>query len=153
MILSRRSFFSKLGKGVGYVALLASLPQIAWAKWNQKAFAATSLDAAIKARFGDAAIEESPDVKLKAPPIAEDGAVVSIGVKTDLPDVKSISLFVRDNPSPLITNLSLSPRSIADVQIRIRMGKSSEVIAIVDAGGKLYKASQQVKVTIGGCGG
>jgi len=89
MILSRRSFFSKLGKGVGYVALLASLPQIAWAKWNQKAFAATSLDAAIKARFGDAAIEESPDVKLKAPPIAEDGAVVSIGVKTDLPDVKS----------------------------------------------------------------
>lgn len=153
MALSRRSFFTRLGKSAGYVALIASLPGMAWAKWNQKAFTATKLDAAINARFGDAVIEESAAVELDAPPIAEDGATVTIKVKTDLPDVKSISLFVKDNPAPLITTLHLGPSSIADIQIRIRMGKSSEVTAIVDAGNKLYKASQQVKVTLGGCGG
>ncbi len=153
MTLSRRKFFSKLGKSIGYIAVVASLPRIAWAKWNEKAFTAKTLDAAINARYGDAVITESAEVKLKAPAIAENGAVVPIKVKTKLKDVKTISLFVKDNPSPLTTTLSLGPSSIADIQIRIRMGKTSEVIAIVDAGGKLYKASQQVKVTIGGCGG
>lgn len=153
MTLSRRGFFTTFAKSVGYVALVASLPQLVWAKWNEKAFTANNLATAIKARYGDLKIEESAEVKLKAPAIAENGAVVPIKVKTTLADVKSISLFVKDNPAPLTTTLNLGPSSIADIQIRIRMGKTSEVTAIVDAGGKLYKASQQVKVTIGGCGG
>ncbi len=33
------------------------------------------------------------------------------------------------------------------------MMKTGNVIAIVEDAGKLYKASKQVKVTIGGCGG
>jgi len=153
MTLSRRNFFTTFAKSVGYVALVASLPQLAWAKWNESAFTAKNLDAAIKARYGDLAIEESSEVKLKAPPIAENGAVVPVRVSTKLADVKSISIFVKDNPAPLTTTLILGPSTIADVKIRIRMGKTSEVTALVEAGGKLYKATQQVKVTIGGCGG
>ncbi len=153
MTVSRRKFFINLGKTAGYLALVASLPQIAWAKWNEKAFTATNLEAAIKEKFGDPEIVDSSDVKLKAPAIAENGAVVPIKVKTSLANVKSISLFVKDNPSPLITTLHIGPDSLADIQIRIRMGKTSEVIALVEADGKLHRATQQVKVTIGGCGG
>jgi len=153
MNLSRRKFFINFGKGAGYLALVASLPQMAWAKWNQKAFTATNLDAAIKAKYGELPIVDSKEVNLKAPAIAENGAVVPVKVKSSLADVKSISLFVKDNPSPLTTTLNLGKNSLADIQIRIRMGKTSEVIAIVESGGKLHRASQQVKVTIGGCGG
>jgi len=153
MTVSRRKFFINLGKSAGYLALIASLPQIAWAKWNKKAFAATNLDVAIKEKFGTLAIVDSNEVKLKAPAIAENGAVVPIKVKTDLANVKSISLLVKDNPYPLVTTLHIGPGSLADIQIRIRMGKTSEVIALVEADGKLHRAKQLVKVTIGGCGG
>jgi len=152
MKLSRRSFFKTVGKSAGYIALVASLPQIAWAKWNEKAFTAKTLEAAIKAKFGDLPIVDG-DVKLSAPAIAENGAMVQISVSSKLPDVKSISLFVKDNPSPLVTSMHLGPSALAQIKTRIRMGKTSEVTALVEAGGKLHRASQQVKVTIGGCGG
>ncbi len=153
MTVSRRKFFINLGKTAGYIALVTSLPQIAWAKWNEKAFTATNLDAAIKEKFGDLDIVDSGDVKLKAPSIAENGAVVPVKVKTDLTNVKSISLLVKDNPIPLVTTLHIGPDSLAEIQIRIRMGKTSEVVALVEANGKLHRATQLVKVTIGGCGG
>lgn len=153
MTISRRSFFINLGKSAGYLALIAGLPQMAWAKWNEKAFTATNLDAAIKAKYGDLPLSDSAEVKLKAPAIAENGAVVPVKVSTDIKNVKSISLFVKDNPAPLVTTLYIGKGTQASIQIRIRMGKTSEVVAIVEADGKLYKTAQQVKVTIGGCGG
>jgi len=153
MTLSRRKFFTNLGKSAGYIALVASLPKIAWAKWNEVAFHANNLDAAIKAKYGDLPIADNAAVKLSAPEIAENGAVVPVKVKSDIPNVKNISLFVKDNPAPLVTTLHLGPTTATDIQIRIRMGKTSEVIAILEADGKLHRASQQVKVTIGGCGG
>jgi sulfur-oxidizing protein SoxY len=39
------------------------------------------------------------------------------------------------------------------VKTRVRMGETSNVVAVVKSGGKLYSANQEVKVTIGGCGG
>jgi len=153
MKLSRRSFFKTVGKSAGYIALVASLPQIAWAKWNEKAFTSKTLDGAIKAKFGSLPLADSGDVKLSAPAIAENGAMVQISVSSKLPDVKSISLFVKDNPAPLVATMNLGPSALAQIKTRIRMGKTSEVTAIVEAGGKLHRASQQVKVTIGGCGG
>ncbi|PCI64684.1 MAG: thiosulfate oxidation carrier protein SoxY [Gammaproteobacteria bacterium] len=153
MSISRRSFFSNLGKSVAYLAVLSSLPRIAWAKWNIKAFTAPNLDAAIKINYGDLPIVDSDLVKLKAPAIAENGAVVPITVESKLANTKSISLFVPDNPGPLVVKFNLGPSSVAKIKTRIRMGKTSEVIALVEADGKLHRARQAVKVTIGGCGG
>ena len=45
------------------------------------------------------------------------------------------------------------PGALPDVSTRIKMGKTSDVIAVVKAGGKLHSARKSVKVTIGGCGG
>jgi sulfur-oxidizing protein SoxY len=36
---------------------------------------------------------------------------------------------------------------------RLKMAKTGDVVAIVEAGGKLYSTSREVKVTVGGCGG
>ena len=36
---------------------------------------------------------------------------------------------------------------------RLKMAKTSKVVALVESGGKLYSASKEVKVTVGGCGG
>jgi sulfur-oxidizing protein SoxY len=152
MTVSRRKFFAGFGKSIGYIALVASYPQLVWAKWNTKAFTASNLETAIKEKYGAMEIVDG-QVNLKAPAIAENGAVVPIKIKTKLPNVKNISVFVKNNPAPLITTLHLGKNSLADVQIRIRMGKTSEVIALVESDGKLYRSTQQVKVTIGGCGG
>ncbi|MEA2890635.1 MAG: sulfur-oxidizing protein SoxY, partial [Bradyrhizobium sp.] len=40
-----------------------------------------------------------------------------------------------------------------NVANRLKMAKTSNVIAVVEAGGKLYSAAKEVKVTVGGCGG
>src|ERR1700685_1636909 len=59
-------------------------------KWPEDAFKAKSEADAIKALYGKTA-EPSDKVKLDAPEIAENGAVVPIAVSSTLPDVRSIS--------------------------------------------------------------
>ena len=83
----------------------------------------------------------------------ENGAVVPITVSTKLSGVDSISIIAAENPSPLTSSYDLAKNTEGYVSTRIKMGKTSDVIAVVKSGDKLYSTSQQVKVTIGGCGG
>jgi sulfur-oxidizing protein SoxY len=57
------------------------------------------------------------------------------------------------DPTPLAAEFVIPAGTEADVSTRVRMGKTTMVTAVVKAGGKLYSASKEVKVTIGGCGG
>ena len=98
-------------------------------------------------------MEDSDAVKLRTPDIAENGAVVPVTVSTDLPDVQSISLIVDANPNPLSASFDLTPDAMAEVSFRVKMGKSSKVRALVKTSDKVYMATNEVKVTIGGCGG
>jgi sulfur-oxidizing protein SoxY len=152
----RRIFLKFItGGSVTLVALASGLltPQQVWAAWPKQAFEADNLDAALKALFEGAAAEESDAITLKAPDIAENGAVVPVSVQTELPNVESISILVENNPSPLAASFELTPEAVADVSTRIKMGKTSSVIAMVKADGKLFMTKKEVKVTIGGCGG
>lgn len=153
MKMDRRGFLSNLLKGAACIVTVASLPRLALAAWNEKAFKAETLEGALSSKYPGLEFVDSSAIKLKAPAIAENGAVVPVGVKTDLPDVKTISLFVEKNPSPLAATFHLTPINVADVSIRIRMGETSNLIAVVESGGKLHRVQQEVKVTIGGCGG
>lgn len=152
MIHTRREFMSTLVKAAGLLAAVVTWPRVVWASWNTQAFQAESLDAAINAKYGSMPIEDSDALNLKAPAIAENGAVVPITVDTELP-VKNISVFVEDNPSPLACSFNIQPRMAADVSVRIRMGQTSNLVVLAEADGKLYRTTQEVKVTIGGCGG
>ena len=90
---------------------------------------------------------------MDAPEIAENGAVVPISVTTTLADVTSISFLVSENPVALVASYKIPAGTIPNVANRIKMARTSNVIVVVEAGGKLYSANKEVKVTVGGCGG
>jgi sulfur-oxidizing protein SoxY len=90
---------------------------------------------------------------MDAPEIAENGAVVPVSVTTSLPDVTSIAILVAENPNALAASYRIPAGTVPSVANRLKMAKTSNVIAVVEAGGKLYSASKEIKVTIGGCGG
>jgi sulfur-oxidizing protein SoxY len=103
--------------------------------------------------MGEASNTASDAIKIKAPDIAENGAVVPVSVSTDMAGVESIALLAEGNNTPLVATFMLGEGAVADVSTRIKMGKTSDVIAVVKSGGKLHSARKSVKVTIGGCGG
>jgi sulfur-oxidizing protein SoxY len=121
-------------------------------KYPEDAFKAKSDTDAIKSLYGKTA-EPSDKVKLDAPEIAENGAVVPITVSSSLADVTSISILVADNPNALAASYRIPAGTLPSVANRLKMAKTTNVIAIVEAGGKLYSATKEVKVTVGGCGG
>ncbi len=121
-------------------------------KYPEDAFNQKSEADAVKALYGRTP-EPSDQVRLDAPEIAENGAVVPIAVTTTLADVTSISFLVADNPNALAASYRIPPGTMPAVANRLKMAKTSNVIAIVEAGGKLYSATREVKVTVGGCGG
>jgi sulfur-oxidizing protein SoxY len=146
-------------KGVGSVALLGlgNAPfSLAYAAANDKypedAFKQKSDADAIKSLYGKTA-EASDKVKLDAPEIAENGAVVPISVTTTLENVTSIAFLVSENPNALAASYLIPEGTLPSVANRLKMQKTTNVIAIVEAGGKLYSATKEVKVTVGGCGG
>jgi sulfur-oxidizing protein SoxY len=121
-------------------------------KYPEDAFKAKSDADAIKSLYGKTA-EPSDKVKLDAPEIAENGSVVPISVTTTLANVTSISFLVSENPNALAASYKIPAGTLPSVANRLKMAKTSNVIAIVEAGGKLYSATKEVKVTVGGCGG
>ncbi|MDB5596110.1 MAG: putative exported protein of unknown function with sulfur oxidation protein precursor SoxY domain [Hyphomicrobiales bacterium] len=120
--------------------------------WPAEAFRQKTEQDAIKALFGKMA-EESDKVKLDAPEIAENGAVVPISVSATIPDVTSVAIMVVDNPSSLAAFYKFPAGTLPSVGNRLKMAKTTNVVAVVEAGGKLYSAKKEVKVTVGGCGG
>ncbi|MCB1787692.1 MAG: thiosulfate oxidation carrier protein SoxY [Chromatiaceae bacterium] len=156
MNIKRRVFLKgSLAAGTVGVAVGAGLlaPQAVVAAWNEKAFQAKSVDEALTDALGAASNTASDAIKIKAPDIAENGAVVPVSVAADMDGVESIALLAEGNNTPLVATFMLGAGAVPDVSTRIKMGKTSDVIAVVKAGGKLHSARKSVKVTIGGCGG
>ena len=154
--MNRREFNTSLVaiSGLGAGVALGVLPLSAFSAWPTTAFDAETLEAAYDALYGNATAEESGAITVKAPDIAENGAVVPVSITTDIPNSSSVALLVAGNPSPLAVSFELVQPGPAKVSTRIKMGKTSQLIALVQADGKLYSAaSKEVKVTIGGCGG
>ena len=121
-------------------------------KYPEEAFKAKNEADAIKSLYGKTAVA-SDKIKLDAPEIAENGAVVPVSVSTTLADVTSISFLVAENPVALIASYKIPAGTVPAIANRIKMAKTSNVIVLVEAGGKLYSAAKEVKVTVGGCGG
>jgi sulfur-oxidizing protein SoxY len=91
--------------------------------------------------------------KFKAPKIAENGSVVPMTVDASkMNGVTNISFYVVKNSTPLAASFDLSGAQ-GYVSTRIKMGNTSQVEALVTAKGATTKVTQEVKVTIGGCGG
>jgi len=157
MIDMKRRMILKGGAAAGAVSIAVGAglltPRVVLAAWNEAAFKAKDVDGALSAMLGSAATEASADINIKAPPIAENGAVVPVTVEAGIPNATSITLLVEKNGTPLTASFTLGATALPYVSTRIKMGKTSNVVAVVQAGGKSYVAKKEVKVTIGGCGG
>lgn len=152
----RRAFLKNAGTvGAVAVAIASGLlkPGAAFAAaWNSLAFTAKDTAEAMK-NAGYGAATDSSDVLIKAPDIAENGAVVPVSATSNIPGTTSMAIFVDKNPAPLIADFAFSDGAEAYISMRIKMAKTSMVRVAVKAGGKYYTSSREVKVTIGGCGG
>ncbi|WP_028470712.1 thiosulfate oxidation carrier protein SoxY [Neptunomonas japonica] len=153
MSIDRRTVVKAIATGGALIGASVLMPRIALAAWSKEAFEAKEQTAAMNALFGSDGVEESAEVNLKAPDIAENGAVVPVTVTSSMSGVESMSIFIEGNPSPLAAEFMIPAGTKADVSTRVRMGKTTKVTAVVKANGKLYSAAKEVKVTIGGCGG
>jgi len=154
--MKRRVFLKgSLAAGTVGVAVGAGMlaPQAVMAAWPKAGFEAKTIDDALKGALGASGPDHSDAIKIKAPDIAENGAVVPVTIKSSIAGVESIALIAAANASPLVATFIMGDGGIADVSTRIKMGKTGDVLAVVKAGGKLYANKKSVKVTIGGCGG
>jgi len=154
--MKRRTFLKgSVAAGAVSAAVGAGLltPRMVLAAWPTAAFEAGSVDSALDALAGAHQLEGSDKISIRAPDIAENGAVVPVSVTTSIAGAESISILAEKNAAPLTASFNLGPNTEGYVSTRIKMGKTSSVIAVVKAGGKLYSTGKEVKVTIGGCGG
>ena len=90
---------------------------------------------------------------VSTPDIAENGAVVPIGIASTIPKTESIAILIEKNPNMLAAVFDIPPGTDPAINTRVKMGQSSNVYALVKADGKYYVASKEIKVTLGGCGG
>ena len=113
-------------------------PRSVLAAWSKEAFEAKDVNSALSSLLGSSDLAASDKIKIKAPDIAENGAVVPISVTTDIDNAESISIIAEKNANPLAASFVLGPGTEGYVSTRIKMGKTASVIAVVKAGGKLY---------------
>ena len=154
--MQRRSFI----KGVAAVAAVATVtPSATFAAAKAKGGNDMSFKEALKAITGGKKVTKSSKVHLKAPEIAENGAVVPIKVNVDSPmtqkdHVKAIHVLASKNGNARCVNVFLTPANGKAVfGTRIKLGSTQDVLAIAEmSDGTFLSATANVKVTIGGCG-
>jgi sulfur-oxidizing protein SoxY len=145
----------------GAVSLLTLVAAAGWLPgsasaaetWNKGAFETHSLDETMKALGGSPPVPSKDIVFFSTPDIAENGAVVPIGITSNVPKTEAIAILVEKNPNMLAAVFDVPAGTDASLSTRIKMGQTSNVFALVKADGKYYVNSKEIKVTLGGCGG
>jgi sulfur-oxidizing protein SoxY len=158
--MKRREFIQNIFAVSAVVAV--SSPNMLMAKDEKKKKKGPndiSFDEALKVITGGKEVKNSDKIKLTAPEIAENGAVVPIKVEVDHPMeeknyVKAIHILNTANGNARCADVMLTPSNGKGYfSTRIKLSKTQDVVAIVAlSDGTFIKASQSVKVTIGGCG-
>lgn len=156
MSINRRAFIKQAFTAVVYGGFvgkgLIAIPE-AEAAWIAEDFSPSTLTDVLIRHYQDMEITTSDQIILTLPNAVKSNTAAPVTVSSSLPKVSEISLWVAKNPAPLAVTFKLSPFMEAFVEARIKIAETGNVIAIVNADGKLYKARQEVEVKPGGCGG
>ena len=147
----------KTGGGAGVLALLVAAGLVRPGELmaqgaSPAAFSMKTVPEAMRA-MGAQSPAVSAGILIKAPEIAENGAVVPIAIESRLAGTESITLLIEKNPNPLAASFNIPAGTEPNVSTRVKMGESSDVYALVKADGKFYMAKKEIKITLGGCGG
>ena len=140
MELTRRKILA-IGSGALVASSFAGLPAYA-----------SLTDEAIQKLTGGAELGEGA-ITITAPEIAENGNTVPIEVSA--PGAVAITLYADGNPVPAVATIKFGPLAGSrSASTRIRLATTQNVVAVAEMeDGSFQKASANVKVTIGGCGG
>ena len=152
---TRREFCQHAG-GAGLLAVLTAVgllrPGVAGAvEWNKAAFETKNLDDALTA-LGATGATEHTQITLVAPDIAENGAVVPIGVVSKLPMTESMAVLIEKNTNLLAAHFIFPEGTLPEVQTRVKMAQTSRVFVLVQAAGAFYFTKKDITVIQGGCG-
>lgn len=151
-----RRVFLKASLTTAQLGLLVAtglmIPRILLAEWPSDAFHAETLDGAMKGLLGSAETQETDQIHIKTPDPAENGAVVPIDVRSDIPDTEAIFLFGSKNPAPALAAFELTPEIDPGISCRVKLGGTGDLVVVVRARGGLYSARAPVEVVAGGCG-
>ena len=140
-------------KGAAVLLAAALLkPVAALAAWNKAAFSSKTSADAMKS-LGTASPEASGGIVIEAPQIAENGAVVPIEIQSNIPGTTALVVLIEKNPFPLASRFSFLEGALPFVKLNVKIGETSDVRVVAQAGGRYYTAAKEIKVTIGGCGG
>ncbi len=151
----RRREVLRAGGGIGLIAVLGAIGLVRPGQVlaaERALFEAGSLDEAFAA-LGAGRPADSGEIEISAPDVAENGAMVSIGVASRLADTDRIVILVEKNPNLVVADFSVPAGTIPDIQTRVKMAETSDVYVVVRAGGRLHVARRNVRVTQGGCAG
>lgn len=146
----------KTGGSIALYPILTALglikPGISLAHQREEAaFGMKSLGEAMKS-LGAQGPVASESVIIKAPTVAENGAVVPLVVESKVPGTESIMLLIEKNPTPLAATFTIPAGTEAAISTRVKMGQTSDVYALVKAQGRFYLKKQEIRITLGGCG-
>lgn len=121
------------------------------AAWPAAAFSATTLEDALSEITGGRPTTPSDAVEILASDTAEDGSSVPVSVNSRIPGTRSITLLSEKNPNPTVARFIISPQVEATVDIRIKMGGSGELVAVVESADGYYITRKRINVSADGC--
>jgi len=149
--MQRRKFLSLGAVAAVSIILPASISATDFRKEVPAAWSANGSSQAIKAFFGDITPIEGKII-IKAPALAENGANIPIGLKSNV-KVSTVAIFQDANPRSAVAVFELGEFGIFDIKTKIKMKQSANVTVIAKGvDGNYYSAVKKVEVTIGGCG-
>lgn len=148
-LTTRRQWLHRVGtSGVGVMG--GAWPMVSSAA--SASFESQTLAQLAKA-LGAKSLAASTDVRLNTLDYAENGAAVPVDIRTSLPGVTRIALFVEKNPTPLVAVFQPGDAVDANLTVHTKMAQTSALYALVlTADGRALYAHKEVKVVLGSCG-
>ena len=153
-MLTRRKFFNRISASSTFILAFGSwftFPLRGLANWNQDAFHSRQYQNALESLYGSKLLEKTSNIKIQAPDVAENGASVPITFSTSIKEIETLSIFIENNPLPLIANYHLKEGMIPEFSMRVKVAKSSNIHVMVQTADKLYSSTRKIQVTLGGC--
>lgn len=142
--------------GASLLPLLGALAGLTPATANARvadAFEAKTTQEALAALFPDAEVQPSEALTLIAPDIAENGTAVPLTIRSTLENIDYVAVFATGNPWALTAAYKLTELTAPPLSLRVKLGKTQDVVVIARADGKLYSSTRHIQVSVGGCGG
>ena len=89
----------------------------------------------MKALGGGDPAQSADIIFFQTPDIAENGAVVPVGVTSNIAKTEAIAILVDKNPNMLAAIFDIPPGTIRIISTRVKMAQTSNIIALVKADG------------------